>query len=326
MDKTTTFSDLVREAFIEPLRSVLIVDDQYPTWDEILNECLGEGVKDSDLSSRSVSKTWHNNPVGPINVINQFRAQKPGFIIDIHDALRPSSHEQADHLHQSDLLVLDYNLEGAESGLGGAKARSILQSVLSNNHFNLVVVHTGEHSLEDVFFDCLLATMASCTSQFNKTLTKDLAELDEKLDAFEIAETFDRSLLSDKFGSNEYLGLRHPSGDLKLVIPQFMKSEGELAALSTWAKDTGLKGKDLKTFLYWAIREFEKPKLDFFVETTFEGLTWKNSAEFIWLRTVRGFVTFVEKGPNDLLERCKMLSKAGSRHRRDSFRRNIDTS
>lgn len=26
-----SFSDLVKEAFIDPLRSVLIIDDQYPT-------------------------------------------------------------------------------------------------------------------------------------------------------------------------------------------------------------------------------------------------------------------------------------------------------
>lgn len=297
-----SFSSLVYEAFIEPLRSVMIVDDQYPTWDEILNERLKGEAKNAILSSRSSGKTWQADPSGPIEVIQQFRKRKPGLIIDIHDALTPADAEQADHLHQSDLLVLDYNLEGDQSGLGGAKARSILQSILSNKHFNLVVVHTGEADLREVFFDCLLGLMTSCTDQFDARTVTDLAALDEKLDELGDADEFDRTLLPEKFGMNEYLSLRHPTADLNTIIRQYMKSEGDFATISDWGESTNLHGKELKTFFYWAVREFERTKLAIFGDNTLEGLKWKCTDGHIWLRTVRGFVTFVEKGPKDLLE------------------------
>lgn len=301
MTEVTNFSSLVHEAFIEPLRSVMIVDDQYPTWDEILNERLNDESKNAELSGRSNGKTWQADPTGPIKVIQQFRKQKPGLIIDIHDASTPTDAEQADHLHQSDLLVLDYNLEGDRSGLGGAKARSILQSVLSNNHFNLVVVHTGEAVLSDVFFDCLLGLIASCTSQFDDAIVKDLAALDERLDELGDADEFDRGLLSEKFGMKEYLALRHPSATMKSNLRQFMTPDGDFADINNWGKETGLVKKDLRTFFYWVIREFEKTKIDIFGTDVVEGLKWKCVEDCIWLRTVRGFVTFVEKGPEDLL-------------------------
>jgi hypothetical protein len=301
LTEATNFSSLVHEAFIEPLRSVLIVDDQYPTWDEILNERLNDENKNAALSSRSTGKDWQSDPTGPIKVIQQFREQKPGLIIDIHDALTPSDVEQTDHLHQSDLLVLDYNLEGDQSGLGGTRARTILQSVLSNKHFNLVVVHTGEDVLSDVFSDCLLGLMTNCTSQFDDAVNKDLAALDEKLDELGDKDKFDSKLLSEKFGMKEYLVLRQPTTNLNNTLRQFMKSEGDFATISNWGKDTGLNGKDLKTFFYWAIREFEKTKSTMFGDDTLEGLKWKCTDECMWLRTVRGFVTFVEKGPEDLL-------------------------
>jgi hypothetical protein len=302
LTESINFSNLVHEAFIRPLRSVMIVDDQYPTWDEILNDRLDDKSQDKKLGARSKSKNWQDDPSGPIEVIRQFRQQKPGLIIDIHDALTPSDTEHADHLHQSDLLVLDYNLEGDQSGLGGSKARSILQSVLSNKHFNLVVVHTGEDVLSDVFFDCLLATMKSCTSQFDEGTLKDLVDLDEKLDGLGDSEEFDSKKLSEKFGKDEYLALRHPHADLDFIFRQFMRSEGQFSSLSDWGKEAKLRGKELKTFFYWAIREFEKERADIFATESFEGLKWQCSEGCIWLRTVRGFVTFVAKGPENLLQ------------------------
>jgi len=300
-----TFSNLVNEAFIKPLRSVLIVDDQYPTWEQILNDRLDEATKDKALSTRSAAKTWQTDPSDPMSVISQFRSREPGFIIDLHDGFDPSKAGKVDHLHQSDLLVLDYNLEGAQSGLGGAKAREILQLVLSNKHFNLVVVHTGEKNLNEVFFDCILATMTSCTNKFDENLIQDLAALDQKLDELETAEVFDRNLLAEKIGAKEYLELRHPSCALNSTLQQFMRSEGLFADASDWGKDSGLHGKDLRIFFYWIIREFEKTKKEIFASKDFEGLKWSSDESCMWLRTVRGFVTFVEKGPGELLIRLQ---------------------
>ena len=123
MADVATFSDLVREAFIDPLRSVLIIDDQYPTWEEILNNAFSDAERDQEIEARSTAKEWQQLPSGPLRVIKQFRRRNPGFIIDIHDGIDPDAGNTlnenetpvslASHLYQSDLLILDYNLEGA---------------------------------------------------------------------------------------------------------------------------------------------------------------------------------------------------------------------
>lgn len=308
MGEGATFSDLVKEAFIDPLRSVLIIDDQYPTWEEVLNSAMNSDGQKVGIST----KQWHSDPTNPLRVINQFRDCKPGLIIDIHDGVTPqattstleaveSSEQLADHLHQSDLLVLDYNLEGDNSGLGGAKARTILQSVLANKHFNLIVIHTGENDLQTVFHECLISSMNSCTSVYDEKLDEKIGILEQKLDDLEDQEKFEKGRLEEHFGLSQYIYCRQPDIPQKTLLANYMKSAGELSSLSNWAKEAGLKGGDLKTFLYWAIKEFEKPRLSNFLQKEAEQLKWSDSNNCLWFRTVRGFVVFVEKNENDLL-------------------------
>lgn len=315
MSEVATFSELVHDAFIEPLRSVLIVDDQYPTWEEIINSKIKGGAKDDALEKRSVEKDWvKKNPNEPLQVIRQFREQKPGFVIDIHDALAPtrnaiaagtkpqeSASELADHLHQSDLLVLDYNLEGEAGGLGGRKAREILRMVLSNKHFNLILVHTGEDDLDKVMTECLVSLMQSCTSQFDEKVQSGLATLDMKLDELEDEGKFDRSDLANVFTDDLYLELRKPRSSSRELLSQFMQGEGPLAALHKWGSSIGLERGSLRSFIHWATRETEKGRLKEFDDHTAAGLSWKADTDSRWLRTSKGFVAFVKKGPDNLL-------------------------
>lgn len=310
-----SFSDLVHEAFISPLRSVLIVDDQYPTWEEVLNSKISGTSRSAELENRSSAKLWQKNASEPLNVIREFRTSKPGFVIDIHDALAPVASTQpidesgqetetasqlADHLHQSDLLVLDYNLEDTQGALRGLKAREILRMVLVNRHFNLVIVHTGEDDLDQVMSECLISLMQSCTSQFTNAIELALSNLDEILDDLELSEKFDRKLLNENFSVQDYLALREAS-DLKPLYAEYMQGQGAFARVSRWGSESGLKGGNLRTFLTWVVREFEKARISEFSETWLEGLCWKFSDNCKWMRSSRGFITFVKKGPEDLL-------------------------
>ena len=296
-----SFSGLVQEAFISPLRSVLIMDDQYPTWEEV----LGGGISVADSTENplapSAEKNWKNDPSVPLNVISQFRSQNTGLIIDIDDGVGVSDAIVTGRLHQSDLLVLDYNLEGAESGLGGEKARMVLQSVLSSKHFNLIVVHTGEPDIDDVMFKSLLAMMSSFTSQFDERLNNELCELDQKIDSLRDEEKFDENLLRENLGPTNYLELRDPKSDQAALLRLFMRSEGVLGGISDWGRELGLKGRDLRNFFYWSIREYEKSIEGLFANETSHGLIWGDENGCRWMRTGKGFVTFVKKGSNDLL-------------------------
>ncbi len=150
------YSAFVEEAFIQPIRSVLIVDDDYPTFDEMLDGRIAE-IEGKD---RDTSKEWHKKPERIRKVIQNFRRPDRPLLVDIHDGTNVTGDgdiEMAAHLHQSDLLVLDYQLDKAKKG-DGTIAIQILRRLMLNDHFNLVVVHTSE-DLETVFRDTLISLL-----------------------------------------------------------------------------------------------------------------------------------------------------------------------
>jgi len=135
------YSHFIAEAMIEPVRSVLIVDDEYPTLEDLLDGKTAANLKPKDA----------------LEVIRGLRANKDHFkrppIIDIHNGTAP---ETAEHLHQSDLLILDYFLKGV--GHGGDQAIAILRMLIDNPHFNLIVVHSSE--ADTAFEEIVLALLS----------------------------------------------------------------------------------------------------------------------------------------------------------------------
>ena len=130
--QTDHYADFVAEAYIEPIRSVVIIDDDYPTYDEVLSA----EIKDDAVPE---SKAWRRNPERIRKVIRRFRERTPPLLVDIHDGKNVDSDRDAaltSHLHQSDLLVLDYQLDPAREN-DGTLAIDILRQLISNDHFNL---------------------------------------------------------------------------------------------------------------------------------------------------------------------------------------------
>lgn len=306
------FSELVNEAFIQPLRSVLIVDDEYPTWEEILNAHLDVGSKHNGLDARSNAKPWRQTPGAPLQVIKKFRERNPGFVIDIHDALATEHtndsagggetvSQLANHLHQSDLLVLDYNLEGAGSGLRGKKAREILRSVLSNQHFNLIIIHTGEQDLEEVAEECVISLLTSCSAKFSDREVQDIASIEETITELEDEGSFDRAGLRDYFNKTHYLHAR--SVGYNNAIREYMANTGPLVHIHQLGQELGfVNPKEKRHFLLWAINETEKGLIAELSSVELKGLGWSISSQQKWIRTGKGFVCFVGKGPENLLE------------------------
>lgn len=150
------YAAFVDEAFVKPIRSVLIVDDDYPTFEELLDAELARSAgREPDMG-----KDWHRDPENIKRVIANFRTPARPLLVDIHDGSNVKAGAEiriASHLHQSDLLVLDYQLDKMKKG-DGSLAIEIIRSLVRNDHFNLVVVHTSE-DLDVVFQDTLLALM-----------------------------------------------------------------------------------------------------------------------------------------------------------------------
>src|SRR3546814_798690 len=76
------YSRFIEEAFVKPIRSVLIVDDDYPTLDEMLDlEVAHEG----EGRPPKTGKTWYDNPERIKSVIDGFRQPQRPLLVDIHD-------------------------------------------------------------------------------------------------------------------------------------------------------------------------------------------------------------------------------------------------
>lgn len=122
------YRDLIKEAYIDPICTAVVVDDKFPTMDRLLN---GDATCDSIAKSQL------------LGLLNTFRGSNYKWLVDVHDGAHHPSLEEMDRyasLHHSDLLVLDYHLNGEE---GNDRAIDVLRALAGSDYFNLVIVYTS---------------------------------------------------------------------------------------------------------------------------------------------------------------------------------------
>lgn len=134
-DTVAEYGKLIEEVFIKPIRTVVVVDDEFPTLDALLNKEMGNPGLGWKLENVKLAR----------EIIDFCRDEKRCWLADIHDGAQSSSllrdGKSASHLHQSDLMILDYHLDKARPD-DGSNAISILRELADNDYFNLVVVYT----------------------------------------------------------------------------------------------------------------------------------------------------------------------------------------
>lgn len=128
--ETSTYRDLIEEAFIQPIRSVIVVDDEFPTLDGLLEETPDTAPP----------------PLKPIDrkrvreIIRFCHQDVRRWMVEVHDGL-PESQNTTSHLTQADLMILDFHLD-KERPSDPTKAIDILRRLDDNDYFNLVIVYT----------------------------------------------------------------------------------------------------------------------------------------------------------------------------------------
>lgn len=118
-------SALLREAFIEPIRFALLLDDKFPTYPALAdNQFDGalENARAKALFDLCRGRGWLCDIENRGSVAEEFEVNK--------------------HLHQSDLLILDFNLDPLDQDDPTAALR-IIQRLAASDHFNLVIVYTN---------------------------------------------------------------------------------------------------------------------------------------------------------------------------------------
>jgi hypothetical protein len=290
-----SYQKLVTEALIDPIRSVLIIDDEYPTWEGVLTDVDFSGDRKKILKTIQAFRTHEPG-------------KKPSLIVDIHDGkdiTAPNFGDLAQHLHQSDLLVLDFQLDGDDGG--GKKSVGIARQLLENEHFNLIVVHTAS-DLGDAFEEMVIGLLpqsakvppgllSRASTIWSSFVTKMLD--DEGLDEDEV-----RSSL------NEVLKLQH-------YIACFKGQNSEVCSFSDIQAGVGLFQPFMTLMTEWEVAEKDRHFVaihylneicaEFLCPESDESrrtLSWndeRNTDAPFWIRTNRGFIAFADKKTTDLV-------------------------
>lgn len=148
-NKLFDYKPLLQEVYIDPIRTVTVIDDEYPTLEKLVDpnhsdyfdESKKERVKSLIEFSRKQTKPW---------MVNIYDGKESG---DVAESLSKK-------LHHSDLLILDYHLDGNGSeDTRCQKTLNIISNLASNRHFNIVIIHTKgyEGDIKNVLLDIIVS-------------------------------------------------------------------------------------------------------------------------------------------------------------------------
>ena len=277
---TDHYEDFIDEAYIKPIRSVVIIDDDYPTYDEVLAAQFREEVVTG-------LKAWRKNPERIRSIIRRFRERTPPLLVDIHDGMNVDSEREVvftSHLHQSDLLVLDFQLDPSRENDGTA-AIDILRKSISNDHFNLVVVYTS-HDLVQVFYDVLTGLVGPASEI--SLAEADVGDAEELIDAVTVRiEGFERRLL-ESMDREAYFDYR---GSPDKSIGRMLNGEPPYAAFKAACEEAGWAPPQRKTIFRYILDGIQNRLKEMMDSDCKVQLSWSNDAPY-WIQSDTIFVAF----------------------------------
>ena len=192
----------------------------------------------------------------------------------------------ASHLHQSDLLVLDYELDKTSPG-DCTRAVEILRALITNDHFNLVVVHTNE-DLDTAYTEIILRLLTPMEDHLSNeqrgvadTLIADLEDIDEDI----------QNALREAVTVTQYLHARLHSDKYLRIMGK--KCE-PYSAFSALAKEAKWNNNDRGLVLQRLLAKVETSLKGKLSDQSAEGLKWSTS-EIKWIKAEIHFRRILEE-------------------------------
>lgn len=280
------FENFIEDAFIAPIRSVVIVDDDYPTIEEVLSSRpKGEGSAEKAQSH----KAWIKNPKQVMDVVSEFRSKEKKYILDIHDAQNLTDDDEvagAAHLHQTDLLVLDYQLD-PENAEDHTRSLRIARKLFSSDHFNLIIVNTNK-DLDEVFQNYLVGLLEK--NRLPALTEEAAARVEEAYSETEIPNNFADNL--DKaVGFQQYSSVVEDCKNVRRV----MSGQSEFAALTKLFRDINLHKKYWLYMTMSALLTYQDRISDRLSDENYGVSSFRSVGDVKWIRSNRGFITFSHK-------------------------------
>ena len=298
------YGKMIEEVFIDPIRTCVVVDDEFPTLEALLDKEMG-----------NPGKSWKpENMKQAREIIGLCRDEKHRWMVEIHDGPQPAAEGKvASHLHQSDLMILDFHLDKKRPD-DGSNAIGILRELADNDHFNLVVVYTqGDQEaggdIARVVREIGIGlcspdtrlTMHEKSQTAIKALLEEWEDIQRKISE-KIAEEIDdgvflmaRTQFPDDIDWNVVCAWPELQGLTALIgeAPEPIRSKLKLKQLAKWA----LHQRQQTLAPKLARQEYDN------VGSMHDSLTGTN-----WIRTDRLFVTVVSKTNKPALLPEKLLA------------------
>lgn len=161
------YKSAVKETFeTKPLKTVLMIDDQFPTFAD-LADLVDERGNASEPRFRQKDRA--------LALYRGF--QKRHMICDVENNV---TGVEAERFRKSDLILLDYNLGPGEHN--HERAIDLLRALSVSKHFNTVVVYTDEDDLDTVWLEIIASLSPSWVQPLEgeaRTIWDDLNDRDK---------------------------------------------------------------------------------------------------------------------------------------------------
>lgn len=305
MPVAPSYRDLIKEAFIDPIRTAVVVDDEYPTLDELLANA--DQRQDVNTDANALQGRKRENYSRVQQILKFCRTQEPPWLVDVHDGKTPPLDREPDsatHLDHSDLLILDYHLELNSSG---QKAIEILQRLAGNGHFNLVVVYTKDREEAGGGIDRTVNQIAlglACPIESLTLNAKRAENIENKLFAWEEIQVAIYKNLRDSLDEIAFLKVLEQE-DVSWETVKKIPELGLLASyLNAIPENVKLRADEIFALLLHRRQDDFRKQMS---EVPGGRVTTGNAEGVNWIRTDSVFVTVVSKDheastiPNRLL-------------------------
>jgi hypothetical protein len=266
---------LVRDAYISPIRSVIAVDDDFPTLDGALTSVLSE--RGSWTAKKEAAQLV-------LEILGFCRTRKTPWLVDIHDGANAALDSlPVPHLHQSDLVLLDYHLDGQE---GGDQAVALLRRLAKNDNFNLVVVYTKGvgGGIGQIFWEIVAGLTFA---EWEPSLPERLEAVGALIGQWEDHDDQLVSKLLNVVSNEVYLKERmrpgSSRGDIYRTIEAIARGAPEGTAIRT------------DQLIEWTYRERHKKLFTELSAVNLGGVNGEFSDDVNWIRMDQLFVTVIEK-------------------------------
>jgi len=160
---------IIDEAYIAPIKSILFIDDKFPTHADLLKKSLTTDKEEEhieanlrDIAAENLfnneEDNAHNGNIGIDEVQEEYNrsidehvlrltqsCRANGYIFDVENNLEYIKKDEYAFINKSDLVVLDYFLtEGEDS----SHALRIIHSLAESKRYNLIIVHSTKEKTE----------------------------------------------------------------------------------------------------------------------------------------------------------------------------------